>query len=73
VLISLRSAFLRLIISVLMGLRSALGNNTAFGAYEHVFPVFSGAYKSEKRVSDAHKRAYVTHKRAWKQHCFWRL
>jgi len=27
------------------------------GAYEHVFPVFPGAYKLQKRASEAHKRA----------------
>ena len=43
-------ALLRLI-SALLRLISALGNNTAFGAYEHVFPVFSGAYKAHKRAS----------------------
>jgi len=56
----------------LMSLRSALGNNTAFGAYEHVFPVFPGAYKAYKRASEAHKRAHrrasETHKRASEIH-----
>ena len=61
-LIRLISALLRLI-SALMGPISALGNNTAFGACEHVIPVFPGAYKALKRAYNHHQPPAL----------FWRL
>jgi hypothetical protein len=40
---------------------SALANNTAFDAYEHVFPVFPGASETQKRASEIYKRACQQH------------
>ena len=47
---------------------SALANNTAFDAYEPVFPVFPGAYEAHRRASETQKRASEIYKRACQQH-----
>jgi len=39
--------------------------NTAFDAYEHVFP---GAYEAHRRASETQKRASEIYKRACQQH-----